>query len=204
MSDAELTPQELEELGLILRRVAGQPNELEAPPAHVWQSIESELQTEPPIAAAQTIAKSDSPRSARLAKYMLAAAVLAIAAIGLGSLLNNKPTETILAVAEISNEGMPLELPASGTANLVSVDGILRLDLHVEQLETDTGYFELWVARPDASAVESLGAIDGDGSFDWPEGFDPEDFSAVAISLEEHDGDPSFSGIAVLFGVLDL
>lgn len=204
MNDEELTPEQIEELGLMVRRVAGKTNELEAPPARIWQSIESQLHTESPLAATQSTAQADSPRSARFAKYMLAAAILAIAAIGLGSLINNEPTETILAVAEISNEGLPDEFAASGTANLVSVDGRLRLDVAVEQLETDTGYFELWVARPDASAVESLGAIDGDGSFDWPEGFDPEDFSAVAISLEEHDGDPSFSGIAVLFGVLDL
>lgn len=211
MNDEELTPDEMAKLRRVMGDQRGLQQDLEVPPPNIWAAIEAELEAQSidgslernvdePNVDVSNVVQLKVPSG--IARYLLAAAVLAIAAIGVATFLDRPPEEIILASGAISNDGMPLELPASGTANLVSVDGMLRLDVDVEQLQTDTGYFELWVARPDASEVKSLGAIADDGSFDWPEGVDPDEFTAVAISLEEDDGDPSFSGIAVLFGVL--
>ncbi len=205
LTPPELTAEEIEELGRVMRGLQAHSNDLEAPPAHVWESIQAGVEAAEASLEETSLEESPAqPRSRRLARYALAAAVLAIAALGLGSLLADQPDEEIVATVEISNEGLADDFAGTGTVNLVSVDGKLRLDLDVEQLETDTGFFELWVARPDASEVGSVGVISGDGSFDWPQGFPPDEFPAIAISLEEDDGDPSFGGRAVLFGVLDL
>lgn len=203
MNEEELTPNEMAELRRVMGDQRGPLQDLEVPPPIIWAAIESELEAEGNIVDSDVSNVMQLKAPSGMARYLLAAAVLAIAAVGVATFLDRPPEEIIVASGAISNDGMPLELPASGTANLVSVDGMLRLDVDVEQLQTDTGYFELWVSKPDASEVKSLGAITDDGSFDWPEGVDPDEFTAVAISLEEDDGDPSFSGIAVLFGVLE-
>lgn len=214
MSDNEPTPSEIAEIGRLMEALTDSDRTLESPPDSVWAAIELELAADQHrIAAPATSTGTDvvvdlpTPRSApesHRIRYLLAAVVFVVAALGVTAIFNRGADEVIVASADISNAGLPLESPAHGTATLVSVDGTFHLDLHVEQLETADGYFELWVARADASEVRSLGAINGDGRFEWPEGMTPDDFPAVAISLEHNDGDPTFSGMAVLFGVLDL
>jgi len=135
---------------------------------------------------------------------LAAAAVLAIAALGIAGLLRSQPDEVVVASAAIVNDNLPVADDAWGSARLISVDGDLQLEIDVESLAADSGYLELWIINGDVTDMHSLGELNGDGRFDIPDDVDPANFPIVDISIEERDGVAAHSGNSVLRGVLDI
>jgi len=134
---------------------------------------------------------------------MLAASVALIAAAGLGTwaaVLSSAPTT----IAEAALEPFPEHANAVGTAVVEQErDGqdLVRVTLSAES-DQDT-FREVWLITEDASALVSLGVLDGDeGTFRVPSGVDLRDYVLVDISQEPVDGDPNHSGDSIVRGEL--
>ncbi len=142
------------------------------------------------------------------------AAVLVVAVAGVTTLLlaRDDPAE-VVASATLAYD--PEQFDISGAqaragAELVADDGehsIAIVDAALPSPEAGAD-LEVWLIRPDASGnvvdLVSIGIIDpaDPGSLSVPEGYDPDVYSVVDISIEPRDGDPSHSGRTILRGPL--
>ena len=212
--DEELSEADLQRLASLLNGLTAADLVLESPPESVWDGISADLQDEKvaeviPIGAgarakgvtADNVTTLSSLRTPRL---LAAAAILVIAALGVAGLVRSQPDEIVVASVEIVNDNLPVADNAYGTAQLISVDGDLQLEIDVEELAADSGYLELWIINGDVTDMHSLGELNGDGRFDLPDDVDPANFPIVDISFEERDGVATHSGKSVLRGVLDI
>lgn len=197
----EIDPLELQRLRSLFSDLSESDGELEAPPASLWADIESALAAE--SGAAESNVVELRPRR-KAAIWAAAAAVAAVVGVGVSGILKSTPTEAVVASVDITNLDMPVQDDAFGTARLISVDGDLQLEIHVEDLETDSGYLELWLINPDVTDMYSLGEVNGDGRYDLPDNIDPAEFPIVDVSFEDRDGVATHSGKSVLRGVLDI
>jgi anti-sigma-K factor RskA len=69
--------------------------------------------------------------------------------------------------------------------------------------EQGDGFREVWLIKADASALVSLGVLEGStGVFEVPDGIDLREYVLVDISLEPEDGDPDHSGDSIVRGEL--
>lgn len=111
-------------------------------------------------------------------------------------------TETTLASATL--DPLPGWQGASGEAVVQeSPDGHRQIVVSVDAPVPEGSYREVWLLRPDASGLVSLGVLEDDeGRFDLPAGLDLADFPLVDISEEHVDGDPGHSGESVVRGDL--
>ena len=100
---------------------------------------------------------------------------------------------------------------ADALVSLHDADGTFRLSVDesdLPDLNAETADLELWLIQPDADGnpadLVSLGLIDptDPGTFDVPEGFDPDVFFVVDISVEPRDGNAAHSGRSILRGAL--
>lgn len=85
---------------------------------------------------------------------------------------------------------------AEGTATAEEYrDGTIRLQVTLVDNPPGDGFREVWLIRGDASAMVSLGILEGEiGTFTVPAGIDLADYSLVDISAEPLDGDPLHEG----------
>ncbi len=212
--DEELSQDDLGHLTSLLKSVMESDSVLEAPPESIWDAISAEVQSDEGADViairARVVPEVSTPdnvvdfRSRRAPQLLAAAAILAIAALGIAGLLRSQPDEVVVASVEIVNDNLPVTDDAFGSARLISVDGDLQLEIHVEELVAESGYLELWIINGDVTDMHSLGEINGDGRFDLPDDVDPANFPIVDISFEERDGVATHSGNSVLRGVLDI
>lgn len=222
MSDRIDHDDDLAALRAIGGRIGTEPVTWEAPPADLWARIATETGVDPdvPVHAAepQVDEPIDAPhtqaaqpmgggsvvpfRTRRQVPWILAvAAALVVVAGAVTVITRDRGDETTLVASstldalELAPEG------AAGSAELVEVDGQLRLKLDVEGLGTDE-FHEVWVIDTEVSQLISLGPVRADGTYDLPPGIDPAAFPIVDVSIEPLDGDPSHSGQSVLRGQL--
>ena len=139
----------------------------------------------------------------RAAIVTLAAAVVLLLAVPLALSLRSGSSSELVASADLELlEGQSGE-PVS--AELVSIDGDLVIEVDSPVDVSDGEFLELWLLEVDADGVqslESLGRVDGSGSYDVPPGIDLDRFDVVDISLEIDDGNPDHSGNSVVRGFL--
>lgn len=184
---------------------------LEAPHERVWERISDELDLgadhtapEPiPGTTASEPVSPTAPRRRRRTLWVLAACLAFIVAIGAGAWTVSRtllPSE----LAEASLVAFPDHPGAAGTAVAEeSRDGTVRLSVTLDGDTDPDGYREVWLIRSDASALISLGVLEGDaGSFTVPAGIDLAEYSLVDISVEPLDGDPLHSGNSIVRGEL--
>lgn len=221
MSDRIDHDDDLAALRAIGGRIGAEPVAWEAPPADLWGRIAAEAGVDPdlPVHAAepQVDEPIDTPpapptavgggsvvpfRTRRQVPWILAvAAALVVVAGAVTVITRDRGDETTLVASstldalELAPEG------AAGSAELVEVDGQLRLKLDVEGLGTDE-FHEVWVIDTEVSQLISLGPVRADGTYDLPPGIDPAAFPIVDVSIEPLDGDPTHSGQSVLRGQL--
>ncbi|MBF0672699.1 MAG: anti-sigma factor [Salinibacterium sp.] len=206
---------ELEYTVAVGRSTAGL-GELETPPEVVWDRIaqELELARAPGSAPAPTDAALDHddpvggahsmvPRRRRRAMFALAASVAALGLIGGGTwaaLQAQQPTR----VAAATLDAFPSHPDAAGEAVVVETsDGARQVRVQLDDSESDEGYKEVWLITGDASALVSLGVMEGaEADFTVPEGLDLSEYVLVDVSLEPDDGDPSHSGNSIVRGEL--
>ncbi len=156
----------------------------------------------------------DAHREAKTARrsgptWLLAAAAVAVLAIGGGLLANqfgsDEPAGVTVASAAIVNDELPVTFGQSGTAVLVNEDGDLVLDIDVPELpDAGEAFYEVWMIDTNVEGMISLGVLTADGRIDVPDSVNPGDFPVVDVSVEPLDGDPTHSGQSILRGVLDV
>ena len=201
----------------LLRELTENDQTLTAPPADIWSAIEVQALGKTETAQLAPLAPVIDLADRRKHRIMVALASTAatiIAVIGVMAITGGESFGPEVATADLAYDPDAFDaLGADATAivSLHDADGTYRLTVDKSDLP-DTGAeaadLELWLIQPDAdgnpAALVSLGLIDpsGPGSFDVPEGFDPNLFFVVDISVEPRDGDAGHSGRSILRGPL--
>ena len=218
MNDEMDDMQGFDEVEALLHESGADDAALFEPPADIWTAIEASIATP----AATTHATADATvvqlASRRRPRAWLGAAaaatVLVVAgAVTLTAIRSDSPSE-ILARAELTWDSAtfdPIGADATATAELVGDESGYAIDFERVRLPAalvDGEELELWLIQPDAennpAALVSLGTIDpaSTTTFDVPDGFDPDDYFVVDISVEPADGNPAHSGRSILRGPL--
>jgi hypothetical protein len=145
-------------------------------------------------------------RQQRWRRVAAAAAVVVVAAGTFGVITANSPDTTTELVASV--ELQPLKEAGSGTAELVTVDGVQQLRISAAGLPPAPGghHYEMWLIDADVTDPRSLGSLPSGQEeivVDVPEGVDPDEYPIVDINLQV-DGDEQHSGVdtSVLRGTL--
>lgn len=220
MSD-DLTPdgdtKSMADIETLLREVTSDDQTMTAPPADLWSVIEaealgkSETSTASPLAPVVDLADRRR-RRAMVALTSAAAAIIAV--VGVIAVTGGESLGPEVAAANLAYDPVAFDaLGAEATAivSLHDADGTYQLTVDKSDLPdvaAEAADLELWLIQPDAdgnpAALVSLGLIDPSdpGSFDVPEGFDPNLFFVVDISVEPRDGDAGHSGRSILRGPL--
>ncbi|MFG6502919.1 anti-sigma factor [Microbacterium sp. P05] len=183
------------------------PEELERPPARVWARIADELQLaqqdEAEPAPVRSLPRETASRRRRWLLPMAAGLVL-LAGAGIASwaITASRPTD----LAEAVLTALPEHPGLAGTADVREDGGgtrEIRVTLDGDRQDTSPGYREVWLLNSDASALISLGVLEGDsGTFTVPVDIDLDEYRVVDISVESLDGDPAHSGDSLVRGSL--
>ena len=194
-----LDAAEVQQLTALARSIIPEDNIREPVPDELWQSIEAELG---PINSHGGDVQSISDWRRRAFRPL--AAVAAVAAIVAGvvgiTVVNGGDDSVVVAQADLAALANGFE----GSAEVSEVDGGLELTLDLADLPPDEGFYELWLIKDlETGQMQSLGPIDGSGTIEWPDGFDPAEYAVVDISIEPRDGVPTHSGVSVLRGTLE-
>lgn len=124
-----------------------------------------------------------------------AAVVLAAGTVGVISSLDTGTGQELVANVELD----PLKDSGSGTAELISVDGVERIVITVEGLpDAPSGrHYEMWLIDTDITEPRSLGELPAGVDrieIPVPDGIDPDEFPIVDINLQV-DGETQHSGL---------
>lgn len=156
----------------------------------------------------ETESETDGPAQQRSARrwwpIAAAAAVVGIVAgtaIGYGVAQREGPTESV--IAEAALDPFP-GWDASGRATVEeSSDGVRSIVVDVDGTAPDDAVREVWLIRPDASGLVSLGLMDGSSTrFALPADIDLAEYPIVDVSAEPLDGRPAHSGDSIVRGEL--
>lgn len=198
--------------------------ELEKPSSQVWDRIAEELQLSAgvapdevasggtaaagPDAAPAPIGTRRSRRTPRRpaffrAQWMIAAAVVLVLGVGAGTWAVVRQLAPA-PVAQAALAAFPDHAGASGSAVVDRRgDGEDTVTVTLDAPNDAGGYREVWLITADATALVSLGVLDGDeGTFPVPSGIDLRQYVLVDISDEPTDGDPTHSGDSIVRGEL--
>lgn len=203
--NAPLDDEDLSELRSLVER--GALGDIEWEPTHeeLWHRIEADIGGGREATSTTAPAATPSPPTSRrrrrwrtgiAAVAAVAAAIVAVVIVA----VNDDANEEVLSAIDLE----PLTGTGSGRAELVNVDGSLRLRLNTADLDPADGYFEVWLIDPSVTAMVSLGPLRADGEYDVPSGVDAAAFPVVDVSIEPVDGDPTHSGESVLRGQLTI
>jgi hypothetical protein len=184
--------------------------ELEAPPEAVWSRIAEELalvtaDPEPAAPIAPTTpAVVDAPRRRVMTRiWALAASLVLVAGVGLGVWAVTQRTAQT-EVAEATLAPFPDHPSAEGSAVVEEgPDGTLAVRVELSADAAPDTFREVWLITADASALVSLGVLDGrQQTFPIPADVDLKDYVLVDVSQEPVDGDANHSGDSIVRGEL--
>lgn len=208
---------------VVAGRASFDVGDLETPPESVWMRIADELALGGPAAAPiaapsatqtrEPAERGDSedsvaivplPRRRLMTRiWALAASLVLIAGVGLGVWAVTQRA-ALTEVAEATLAPFPDHPSAAGSAVVEELpDGTRAVRV---QLSADTApdtFREVWLITADASALVSLGVLDGkEQTFAIPADVDLENYVLVDVSQEAIDGDPNHSGDSIVRGEL--
>lgn len=195
----------------------------QAPPRAVWERIAHETSIDPALLPYDG---GGSPAVSRLAdvpdlaarrarrgnagpvrgSWLVAASVAALGlAVGVGGTLlwetrdgSGEQVTASVDMAPLGSQGL------SGGAEVVTVSSTREIVVRLDKSTIPDGFLEVWLLSPDASAMVSLGVLDGDeGTFALPPELDLASYPLVDVSLEKYDGNPLHSGDSISRGDLD-
>ena len=218
MNDELDDMQGFDEVEALLLETDADDTALFEPPADIWTAIEASIATPAATADANSDASVVQLASWRRSRVWLAAAAAATVLVAAGAVtLNATRSDSgseILAKAELTWDSAtfdPIGADATATAELISDESGYAIDferMRLPETLSNGEELELWLIQPDAendpAALVSLGTIDAASTtiFDVPDGFDPDDYFVVDISVEPADGNPAHSGRSILRGPL--
>ena len=191
--------------------------ELETPPERVWDRILDEVRSQPSAASdeiAATPAVAPVPvadqqperrrtRGGGRLMFALAASIAAVlTVVGVWSFVR-APQSVEIASATLA--AFPDHPGAKGTALVTELsDGERTLTVSLDDSDDGDGFREVWLITADASALVSLGELEGrEGTFVVPAEVDLSDYVLVDVSQEPLDGDPTHSGDSIVRGELE-
>ncbi|WP_010205165.1 anti-sigma factor [Salinibacterium sp. PAMC 21357] len=133
-----------------------------------------------------------------------AAAVALVASAGTALWSTFRPAEQPTILASATLDAFPNWPDSTGDAQLEQLpDGTRVIEVKFDAPATDGGYREVWLITTDATALVSLGIVEGTtGQFTVPEGLDISNYDLVDISEEQFDGNPAHSGDSIVRGQL--
>ena len=224
------TPEESEHLGdcdvcvddlaalrhaAIAGRASFDVGDLEAPPESVWNRIADELalgtvtpepepEPEPVRVTPVAVVDAAAPRRRVLTRiWALAASLVLVAGVGLG-VWAVTPRVSLTEIAAATLAPFPDHPSAEGTAIVEErPDGTLVVRVELSADAAPDTFREVWLITADASALVSLGVLDGtEQTFAIPADVDLNDYVLVDVSQEPVDGDPNHSGDSIVRGEL--
>lgn len=172
-------------------------------PDHLWPGIAAaafgDVQQDDDAAGGEVVQLRSRARwGMPLAAFAAAAALVAVVVVT-GDPVSDDVTPVAAATLQ-PLEGAEVQVEAP-TAQFVVDDGSTRLDVDLSALPDSTeGFYEIWLLDPDDGRMVSLGPARPDGTYALPKGVGVDDYPAVDVSVEPHDGDPTHSGDSVLRG----
>jgi anti-sigma-K factor RskA len=202
--------------------------ELQAPPAHVWQSIRAELGLSrdltpvTPSGAPSELERRATPigepisldaaRSRRevirrfLAPVAASAAAAALITAAVVSWSFGAPRDQGVTVAAAQLDAFPAWEGAAGEATVSErPDGERVIRVALDVVVDDSVVREVWLLTESADGLISLGYLTGPtGEFVIPPSVDLARYSVVDVSAEPLDGDPTHSGDSIVRGALEV
>jgi hypothetical protein len=192
--------------------------ELETPPERVWNGILEEIRSQQaaapelrlddpavseaadPLAAGQPGARRRR-RGGRMLLALAASIAAVLVVVGVWNIV--RPPQPVQ-IASATLDAFPGHPGAAGTARVTELsDGERTLTVKLDDSERGDGFREVWLITADASALVSLGELDGrKGTFVVPDDIDLRDYVLVDISQEPRDGNPDHSGDSIVRGEL--
>lgn len=192
------------ELGLAGAPAEEQPSEQIAPSAPFVEAEQRAVATDNTTIDNVVSLSERRPGWGRPAAILtLAAAVVLLLAVPVTLALTGGDDVDVVASADL--ELLEGQAGTEVAAQVISVDGDLRIDVEAPTEVADGEFLELWlleVGDDGVQALESLGRVDGSGQYDVPDDVDLDRFSVVDISVELDDGNPDHSGNSVVRGEL--
>jgi hypothetical protein len=173
------------------------------PPPRVWDAIAAAT------GVTGTPTQDDVPTEADVLPFrrrrvlLVAAAVLAGAVVGAGTvavLQNMNGGEEVTAVALDPLAGND----ASGRAEVVlRKDGTRVLQVDLKAPQPHDSYYEIWLIDRQVVGMYPLGVVHpGTQTVELPAGLDLGQYPLVDVSVEPLDGDPTHSGVSIARGEL--
>ncbi|MET7708393.1 anti-sigma factor [Micromonospora sp. NPDC005413] len=205
--------------------------DLPDPPEHIWQGIAAEISAAEALpsltdtrrqqvpeqvsgtTAEPTVTRLDSGRHSRRGRgwsrwasvAVTAVAAAAVGVLGTVSVLRPDdpapaPTQVVVASAPLAAYGSTPPA-AKGDARVLQ-DG--QLHLHVANLPSVPGYYEVWLINPTTMDMFSVGTLGGgpDALLPLPPTADLKSYSVVDVSAEQFDNNSRHSGDSLLRGTL--
>ena len=224
VSECEQCRSEIEVLSraAMVGRSTFDAGELLQPPSRVWARIADELSlsTDTPttahVAEGLAVEESVSPdatvhslESRRRRRWVgavaAAAAVALVASAGTALWATFRPADPPTILASATLDAFPDWPDSTGEARLEQLpDGTRVIDVNFEAPATEGGFREVWLITSDATALVSLGIVEGtSGQFTVPDGLDVSRYDLVDISEEQFDGNPAHSGDSIVRGQLN-
>ena len=196
----------------MLRELDAESLELLEPPRSVWDGIESAVRGHVDADDRVVPLESRKRRKRLRAAAGIAAAALVLAGAAAYMISRDDPVDVVARAALNYDPALfdPLGAQAQADAELLAQDGHHRIrfvDADLPTLGADAD-LEAWLIQPDEQGgvadLVSLGLVNLSGPriFTVPDGYDPELYSVVDISIEPRDGDPAHSGRSILRGML--
>lgn len=205
--------------GLIARAQAvGRPQPLLVPPAHVWDAIVTEIESDdavvtPPLGGVEAPHVEDERGGAlatvtpirRFALWRMAATAavgVVIGGAGVG-LWASRGADDFTVVASAALTNLSNDAPA-GTARVEDrPDGARLLVLDTDYSSVQGGDLGVWLIDPNITGMVSLGFLTSShGEFVIPQGYSTSAYPIVDISIEPRDGVATHSGDSITRGTL--
>lgn len=200
--------------------------DLETPPERVWDRILDEVRSQQPAASDSGVASPAAPppaasapvgppavaeeqpkrrrplRGGRMLFALAASVAVILAIVGVWSFVRAPQS---IEIASATLAAFPDHPGAAGTAQVIELsDGERTLTVSLDDFDESDGFREVWLITADASALVSLGELDGKkGTFVVPDDVDLRDYVLVDVSQEPLDGDPAHSGDSIVRGELE-
>lgn len=175
-----------------------------APPDAVWAGITAELGLDHAPAEVIVLDEARRRRSPRWLMLAAAAVVGLLAGSALTAVIVSGGDSSADLVARTSLEPVA-DAQVTGTATVERAGESAVLRVAVPDLPAvPDGYYEVWMATPDAGTMVALGTLNpgSETVLPLPAGMQVTDFPLVDVSVEHFDGDPGHSAVSVVRGLL--